>query len=114
MPDAVLRRLLWEVRVLRVLVLALAVGGVSLAARQGEPNDGPLVTTELTVKRADKTESLVLGTEPKPRLELRDEKGRVRVRLSMMANEPAMIVYDENGKADNIFDPKPRVRQLTQ
>jgi hypothetical protein len=115
MSDALLKRLLWEVRVLRVLVLGLALGGGATLVAQNTPeNDSPLLTRELTVARRDSKESIVLGAEWRPTLEMRDEGGRVRIRMTLGPNGPSLQVYDERGRSDDIFDLKPRLRPLTQ
>lgn len=54
MSEALVRRLLWEVRVLRILVIALAIGGTGVIAQVLPLNDSPIVTRELTSPAARK------------------------------------------------------------
>jgi hypothetical protein len=113
MSDALVRRLLWEVRVLRVLVIGLAVGGAGVVAQDLPLNDSPLLTRELTVARGEKGESLRLSADRRAMLELIDAGGRVRVRLAMGARGPALLVFDERGRSQDMFGPNFGVRPLT-
>ena len=111
MSEALLRRLLWEVRVLRILVIALAIGGAGVIAQP--LNDSPIVTRELTVARREKGEMLRLSADRRATLELRDADGRLRVRLGMGPKGPSMLIYDERGRATEFFGPNFGLRPLT-
>jgi hypothetical protein len=115
MSEALVRRLLWEVRVLRIFVLCLAIGGAGVLAQDLPLNDSPLVTRELTVGRGENGESLRLSADRgAATLELRDADGRVRVRLGMSGTAPSLTTYDERGRPMEQFGPNFRVRPLTQ
>jgi len=114
MSETLVRRLLWEVRVLRVLVLALAVGGAGVLAQDLPLNDSPIVTRELTVTRGARGDALRLSADRQATLELRDAEGRVRVWLGMTPRGPSLKVYDERGRTTEYFAPGFRVRPLTE
>lgn len=113
MSEALVRRLLWEVRVLRILVIALGVGGAGVIAQDLPLNDSPIVTRELTVARGDRGELLRLSADRRATLELRDTEGRVRVRLGMGAKGPSLLVFDERGRNVDFFAPQLRLLPLT-
>jgi uncharacterized membrane protein (DUF4010 family) len=113
MSEALVRRLLWEVRILRILVIALAIGGAGVIAQDLPLNDSPIVTRELTVARGEKGEMLRLSADRRATLELRDAEGRLRVRLGMGPKGPSMLIYDERGRATEFFGPNFGVRPLT-
>jgi len=113
MTDALVRRLLWEVRVLRILVLALMVGGAGVLAQDLPANDSPLVTRELLVARGEQGETLRLSADRRRALEFLDAEGRVRVRLAMGPTGPSLLVFDSRGRSQDIFGPSFGVRPLT-
>jgi hypothetical protein len=113
MSDALVRRLLWEVRVLRILVIAFAIGGAGVLAQDLPANDSPLVTRELLVTRGGAGETLRLSADRNRALELVDAEGRVRVRLGMSSKGPSLRVYDERGRSQEMFGPDFRLRPLT-
>jgi hypothetical protein len=114
MSEALVRRLLWEVRLLRILVIVLGIGGASIMAQDVPLNDSPILTRELTVARRDKGESFRLSADRRATLELRDEEGRVRVRLGLTAKGPSLLVFDERGRSQEMFGPSYRTLPLTE
>jgi hypothetical protein len=113
MTDALVHRLLWEVRVLRILVLALAVGGAGVLAQDLPANDSPIVTRELVVARGEQGETLRLSADRRQALELVDADGRVRVRLAMGSTGPSLLVFDARGRSQEMFSPSFGVRPIT-
>ena len=114
MSDALVRRLLWEVRVLPILVVASLIGGAGVLAQDLPANDSPLVTRELIVARGTDNETLRLSANRNAALELVDAEGRVRVRLGMGSRGPSLLVIDERGRSEDLLAPGFRVRPLTE
>lgn len=113
MSEALVRRLLWEVRVLRILVIALAIGGAGVIAQDLPANDSPLVTRELIVARGENRDTLRLSADRRNAFELVDAEGRVRVRLGLGPKGPSLLVFDERGRSYDVFSPNFSLRPLT-